>query len=311
MRLVSFKKSNEIKIGLVQKDGATVVDLSIAAPDLPADMNGFIDLGQSAMDQAAAASAEEGEGAKLKLSEVELVAPIPNPRRNVFCVGRNYYEHAQEFHDSGFDATSGATAVPDDPIIFTKATTSVSGPSDPIPSYLDSSNSTDYEGELAVIIGKGGRYIAAEHAREHIFGYSIYNEGSVREYQKHTVQYGLGKAFHASAAFGPWIVTADEFGDPYEHQIESRVSGEKMQDASISLMLHRIEDTIEYISSATELKPGDIISTGTPSGNGAGRNPQRFLQDGDTVKITISGIGTLSNPVEAEPTDLNAVACSC
>lgn len=171
MRLVSFNKSNETKIGIIQEDGKTVVDLSIAAPDLPQDMNAFIDLGVDGLAEAKAASASAGDDAKLNLADLELLAPIPVPRRNVFCVGRNYHEHAQEFHDSGFDATAGATATPEFPIIFTKATTSVSGPTDPIPSYLDTSNSTDYEGELAVIIGKEGRGISKADAFDYVYGY--------------------------------------------------------------------------------------------------------------------------------------------
>ena len=173
------------------------------------------------------------------------------------------------------------------------------------------SDSLDWEGELAVVIGKGGRHIATDHASTHIFGYSIYNEGSVREFQRHSKQYGLGKNFQASGAFGPVIVTADEFGDPYQHKIETRISGELVQSASISLMLHKINEVIAYLSTATELQAGDVICTGTPAGVGVAMQPRRFLQDGETLEVSISGIGKLSNPVRAEPTDLNAVACSC
>ena len=298
MRLVSFKKSNEIKIGLVQKDGATVVDLSIAAPDLPADMNGFIDLGQSAMDQAAAASAEEGEGAKLKLSEVELVAPIPNPRRNVFCVGRNYYEHAQEFHDSGFDATSGATAVPDDPIIFTKATTSVSGPSDPIPSYLDSSNSTDYEGELAVIIGKEGRGIKKADAFDYVYGYTVSNDVTARTLQHKHKQWHIGKSLDGYCPMGPMLVTSDEAGHPDTFHLETIVNGETRQDVSCGDLIFDIPTLIECISEGITLKPGDMIATGTPVGCGIGFEPPVFLQKGDVVEVSIEPIGTIRNVVE-------------
>ncbi|MBT5032372.1 MAG: fumarylacetoacetate hydrolase family protein [Proteobacteria bacterium] len=295
MKLLTFKHQGEGRLGWLLEDQQTVLAVDPNDSNMPQSIMDIIKRGPYAREQLTSARKSLEN---LKLDDLQLLEPIVPSA--IFCVGVNYTDHAKEM----------GRKLTEHPTLFWRLARNHVPHGEPLwaPTL---SQTLDWEAELAVIIGKGGRYIAAEHAREHIFGYSIYNEGSVREYQKHTVQYGLGKAFHASAAFGPWIVTADEFGDPYEHQIESWVSGEKMQDASISLMLHRIEDTIEYISSATELKPGDIISTGTPSGNGAGRNPQRFLQDGDTVKITISGIGTLSNPVEAEPTDLNAVACSC
>jgi len=296
MRLVSFKKSDEIKIGLINTDGKTVVDLSIAAPDLPQDMNDFIDLGDAGIEQAAAASA--AAEAKLNLNDLDLIAPIPVPRRNVFCVGRNYHEHAQEFHDSGFDAIAGATATPDDPIIFTKATTSVSGPTDPIPSYLDSSNSTDYEGELAVIIGKEGRGISKADALDYVYGYTVSNDVTARIWQHKHKQWFIGKSLDGYFPMGPAIVTSDESGHPDTFQLTTVVNGEQRQYASVGDLIFDIPTLIECISAGITLKSGDIIATGTPVGVGIGFEPPVFLQKGDVVEVTITPLGTIRNIVE-------------
>jgi 2-keto-4-pentenoate hydratase/2-oxohepta-3-ene-1,7-dioic acid hydratase in catechol pathway len=298
MRLVSFKKSDETKIGVIQEDGKTVVDLSVAAPDLPQDMNGFIDLGTVGVDQAAAACVSADADAKFKLADLELLAPIPVPRRNVFCVGRNYHEHAQEFHDSGFDATAGATAVPEFPIIFTKATTSVSGPCDPIPAYLDSSNSTDYEGELAVIIGKKGRGISKADAFDYVYGYTVSNDVTARTSQHKHKQWFIGKSLDGYCPMGPAIVTSDESGHPDTFQLTTLVNGEKRQDASVADLIFDIPTLIECISAGITLQPGDIIATGTPVGVGIGYEPPLFLAKGDVVEVTIEPLGTIRNVVE-------------
>ena len=192
MRLVTFTANGAEAIGVL--DGDTVVDLSQAAPDLPADMNGFIEAGDAALAEAAGAVANAGGGAKHPAGGVRLLSPIPVPRRDVMAVGRNYHEHAREFHDSGFDATAGATAVPDHPIIFTKATTSVSGPGDPILTELDPTDSVDYEGELAVIIGKEGRGISREDAFDHVYGYTVCNDVTARNLQHQHKQWFIGKS---------------------------------------------------------------------------------------------------------------------
>jgi 2-keto-4-pentenoate hydratase/2-oxohepta-3-ene-1,7-dioic acid hydratase in catechol pathway len=298
MRLVSFLKSGESNIGVLVNEGAEVVDLSLAAPDLPQDMNSFIDLGPAGIDQAAGAIDAAGDDAKSKLEDLELVAPIPVPRRNVFCVGRNYHEHAQEFHDSGFDATAGATAVPDDPIIFTKATTSVSGPTDPIPAYLDSTNSTDYEGELAVIIGKEGRGIRKADAFDHVYGYTVSNDVTARTSQHKHKQWFIGKSLDGYCPMGPAIVTADETGHPDSFQLTTIVNGETRQDASVADLIFDIPTLIECISAGITLMPGDIIATGTPVGVGIGFEPPVFLKKGDVVEVTITPLGTIRNIVE-------------
>jgi 2-keto-4-pentenoate hydratase/2-oxohepta-3-ene-1,7-dioic acid hydratase in catechol pathway len=298
MRLVSFLKSGESNIGVLVNEGAEVIDLSLAAPDLPRDMNSFIDLGPGGLDQAASAINAAGDDARSKIEDLELIAPIPVPRRNVFCVGRNYHEHAQEFHDSGFDATAGSTAVPDDPIIFTKATTSVSGPTDPIPAYLDSTNSTDYEGELAVIIGKEGRGISKADAFDHVYGYTVSNDVTARTSQHKHKQWFIGKSLDGYCPMGPAIVTADETGYPDSFQLTTIVNGETRQDASVADLIFDIPTLIECISAGITLKPGDIIATGTPVGVGIGFEPPVFLKKGDVVEVTITPLGTIRNIVE-------------
>jgi 2-keto-4-pentenoate hydratase/2-oxohepta-3-ene-1,7-dioic acid hydratase in catechol pathway len=298
MRLLTFKKNGATAIGVVQQDGSSVIDLSIAAPDLPNDMNVLIDLWDEGREKAKAACENASDEARLQLADLDIVAPIPNPRRNVMCVGRNYHEHAQEFHDSGFDATAGATAIPDDPIIFTKATTSVSGPTDPIPAYLDSSNSTDYEGELAVIIGKQGRGISKADAFDHVYGYTVSNDVTARTQQHKHKQWFIGKSLDGYCPMGPVIVTADEAGHPDTFQLTTVVNGETRQDASVADLIFDIPTLIECISAGITLKPGDIIATGTPVGVGIGFEPPVFLKKGDVVEVTITPIGTIRNVVE-------------
>jgi len=298
MRLLTFQKNGRATLGVVEVDGQTIIDLSVAVPDLPQDMNSFIELGDDGLKKAAAACENASDDARLNLIDLELLAPIPNPRRNVMCVGRNYHEHAQEFHDSGFDATAGATAVPDDPIIFTKATTSVSGPNDPIPAYLDSSNSTDYEGELAVIIGKEGRGISKADAFDHVYGYTVSNDVTARTQQHKHKQWFIGKSLDGYCPMGPMIVTADEAGHPDTFHLKTVVNGEIRQDASVADLIFDIPTLIECISAGITLKPGDIIATGTPVGVGIGFEPPVFLKKGDVVEVTIEPIGTIRNEIE-------------
>ena len=162
------------------------------------------------------------------------------------------------------------------------------------------SDKLDFEGELAVIIGKRGRHIAKQDALDHVAGYACFNEGSVRDWQRHTSQYGPGKNFQGTGAFGPWMVTADEMGDPYAQTLTTRLNGAQVQHEAISALDYKIEDLIEYISTFTTMNPGDVISTGTPGGVGARRDPPLFMKPGDRVAVEISGIGTLENPIEGE-----------
>ena len=230
-------------------------------------------------------------------ADIRLLAPFPRPARNIFCVGKNYREHAHEFNDSGFDASSGGSAVPDRPVIFTKAPSSVVGPDAPIPAHFDPTGSTDYEGELAVVIGTGGRGIAAANAFQHVFGYTIVNDVTSRTLQHAHKQWFLGKSIDGFCPMGPCVLTADEVPDVRTLRLQTRVNGELRQDASLSDLIFDIPTLIETLSAGITLQPGDIIATGTPAGVGIGFKPPQYLKRGDVVEITVNGIGTLTNPV--------------
>jgi len=230
------------------------------------------------------------------LAQVQLLAPIPRPARNVLCVGKNYRDHAKEVAATAV-TTSDKDGVPEVPVIFTKWTSSVSGPNQPIPAQLDPTQSTDYEGELAVIIGAGGRGIARAEAMRHVYGYTIVNDVTARRLQKRHSQWFLGKSLDGYCPMGPAIVTADEVPEVGRLQVQTRVNGELRQNGSVADLIFDIPTLIETLSATMTLEPGDIISTGTPAGVGMGFNPPRFLQAGDIVAVTIEPIGTLENPV--------------
>lgn len=283
MKLLTFKWLGTERFGFLSEDEKTVFAVRSDSKNTPQSLMEFIELGSNSPDllqQKASLDELDKEG-------LELLPPICP--KAIFCIGLNYSDHAKEM---GKEKTEYPT------VFFRLPRNHVAHGEIIVAPKL--SDTLDWEAELVVIIGKGGRYISSGEALDHVFGYSIYNEGSVRDYQHHTSQFGLGKCFQGSGAFGPVIVTADEFGNPYGQSIETRIDGEVVQSGPISNMLHTIEDVIEYISSTTELMPGDIICTGTPAGVGAGMKPQRFLKDGEQVDIHISGIGTLSNPVKSE-----------
>ena len=293
MRLVTFKKPQRLgtHIGALREDGA-VLDLAAADPALAGGhMPSFIAGGAAALRHAqeAVARAPVAEGATL-------CAPIPRPPKNVFCVGKNYYEHAKEFAGSGFDATA-KEVVPEAPVVFSKPPTSVSGPGDTIPSFLDPTGSVDYEGELAVVIGKGGRGIAKADWAQHVFGYTIVNDVTARTLQHKHRQWILGKGIDGFCPMGPAILTADEAPDPTRLRLTTHVNGEKRQDALVADLIFDIPTLIEAISAGITLEPGDIIATGTPAGVGIGFQPPRFLKPGDVVRIEVAGIGVLENTV--------------
>jgi 2-keto-4-pentenoate hydratase/2-oxohepta-3-ene-1,7-dioic acid hydratase in catechol pathway len=290
MRLVTFRDGSGTRIGALDEAGA-VLDLAAADAALPRDMLELIRGGAAALAaaRAAAAKAPIAEGATI-------LAPIPRPAKNVFCVGKNYHEHAKEFANSGFDATA-KEVVPEAPVVFSKPPTSVSGPHDPIPSYLDASASTDYEGEIAVVIGTGGRGISAADAYAHVFGYTIVNDVTARTTQHRHRQWILGKGIDGYCPMGPAIVTADAAGVPPRLSISTWVNGELRQRATIDDLIFGIPTLIAAISAGITLEPGDIIATGTPAGVGIGFTPPRFLKPGDVVRIEVPGIGVLENPV--------------
>ncbi|MGX1309533.1 2-keto-4-pentenoate hydratase/2-oxohepta-3-ene-1,7-dioic acid hydratase in catechol pathway [Amorphus suaedae] len=231
---------------------------------------------------------EAADGDRVSLDALTLLSPVPNPDK-ILCIGLNYMTHIRE---TGRDA-------PKKPSIFTRYPSSVVGHGVPLV-RPKASDWFDFEGELAVVIGKPGRAIPAERAMEHVAGYSCFNDGSVRDFQRHTTQFWAGKNFDRSGSMGPWLVTADALADPAAQSMTTRLNGEVMQSTPISDLAFDIPALIEYISTVTELLPGDIIATGTPSGVGLFREPKVFMQPGDGIEVEITGIGTLANPIVAE-----------
>jgi 2-keto-4-pentenoate hydratase/2-oxohepta-3-ene-1,7-dioic acid hydratase in catechol pathway len=290
VRLVTFSAgSSAPRTGALVDDG--VVDLTDAG--LPVDMTHLIRLGSTGIGIAADAIAGTGP---IPLGSVRIHAPLPRPPKDVMCVGRNYPEHAAEFSRSGFDA-SERSVVPEHPVIFTKAASSIIGPDEPILVANDPTGTVDYEGELAVVIGLGGRRIRAVDAEAHVFGYTIVNDVTARDLQKRHVQWFLGKSPDTFCPMGPSIVTIDELPDIGAAWLRTHVNGERRQEAPISSLLFDIPSLIATISETISLEPGDVIATGTPAGAGIGSEPPRFLAPGDLVEVSVDGIGTLRNPV--------------
>jgi 2-keto-4-pentenoate hydratase/2-oxohepta-3-ene-1,7-dioic acid hydratase in catechol pathway len=294
MKLITFDHGGHVRVGALRSSGAEVLDLCEADPSLPQGMCDLIRAGPETWSRAREAAASGARG--VPLGAVRLLAPIPRPAKNVLCVGKNFRAHAKEFRDSGYDgsATEGVPAVP---VVFTKASTSVVGPGAPIPASLDPTRSTDYEGELAVVIGLPGRRIPRERAFEHVFGYTLVNDVTARTIQHRHRQWFLGKSVDGFCPMGPAIVTADEVPDVGALRLITRVNDEVRQQASLADLIFDIPTLIETISGLMTLEAGDIIATGTPAGVGIGFTPPRFLQKGDRVSIALEPIGELENPV--------------
>lgn len=237
----------------------------------------------------------KGEGQPL--AGAKLLAPVAHPRRNIFCVGKNYAEHAAEFSKSGFDSSAkDGEHAPEAPVVFTKPFTSVIGPGDVIPPHADVVKQLDYEAELTIVIGKGGRGIRKADALDHVFGYTIVNDVTARDLQKLHRQWFLGKALDGFCPMGPYLVTADEF-DAADLDVKCWVNGELRQNANTAQLIFDIPTLIETISAGIALMPGDLIATGTPAGVGIGFTPPKFLRSGDTVRIEIQHLGVLENTV--------------
>ena len=228
------------------------------------------------------------ESAGVPISDVRVHAPIPRPSK-IVCVGLNYRDHALE---SGME-------IPKVPTIFNKFTTAIIGPGEPIV-LPAKSEKPDYEAEFAFVIGMGGRHIPAEQWRGHVFGYTIVNDVSARDYQMATSQWMIGKTFDTFCPMGPHIVSADQIADPHALDISLTIGGETLQSSNTRELIFKIPDLIAYLSSVFTLEPGDIVSTGTPAGVGFARKPPRFLKAGEVVTAAVAGIGELRNPVVAE-----------
>lgn len=294
MFLVTFREGGKNRLGVLDRAGGEVIDLSRTASGLPQDMPAFISLGEPGLVEARRAITS-GAG-RLPQSQVQLAAPIPRPARNIFCVGKNYREHVQELQMQGSTIMT-KEVIPEAPIIFTKATSAVIGPGEPIPAWLDPTHTTDYEGELALVIGLGGRGIARAEAMHHVYGYTIINDVTARVLQGRHQQWFLGKSLDGFCPMGPVLATADEVPEVDRLRVQTRVNGELRQNTLVANLIFDIPTLIETLSRTITLASGDIIATGTPAGVGMGFKPPKYLQKGDVVAITIEPIGTLENPV--------------
>jgi 2-keto-4-pentenoate hydratase/2-oxohepta-3-ene-1,7-dioic acid hydratase in catechol pathway len=292
MKLVTFRRAGALGVGALTEQGA-VVDLKEAssATDM-VDLIGRFATTRPAIERAIRSGMAHAAGS------FDIVAPIPQPRRNIFCVGKNYHDHALEFGASGFDSGSvGGSEIPDHPIIFTKPPSAVIGPGDAIDSALDPTQSVDYEAEIAVIIGKGGRVREGDDPMSFVFGYTILNDVTSRELQKLHKQWVLGKGIDTFAPMGPAIVTADAVGNIKDMALRLWVNGELRQEAKVGALIFDIPTLVRTIGRSISLQAGDIIATGTPLGVGIGFKPPRYLHKGDRVRIEASSIGVLENPV--------------
>ncbi len=287
MRIVAFEKNDAAAIGVRLDE--QVVDLSVAAPELPQTLRGLLSAGQAAMDEAGKRAADAGDDARLDFADLSLLPPIADPPK-ILCIGRNYAEHAKE----------GGAEVLEFPDIFMRSRLSLIGAGQPIirppvSPYLD------YEGELLAVIGKTVHRADEQQALDAVAGYSIFNDATLRDYQRRTTQWTVGKNFDGSGPFGPEFVTADELppGCTGLH-LQTRLNGQVMQDTNTDDMVFSVARSIAIITEAMTLEPGDLLATGTPSGVGYARTPPVWMKPGDTVEVEIEGIGILANPIADE-----------
>lgn len=280
MKLASYRLQNKDSYGAVVDGG--VIDLAkrLKYPDLHSVI--------AAGALAEAAAAAKGAKPDATLDQISFLPVLPNPGK-IICVGLNYKAHREE---TGRKET-------DNPALFVRFADSQTAHLQPLVKPK-ASDMLDYEGELAVIIGKSGRHVPEDKALGIIAGYSCYNDGSVRDWQNHTIQWTAGKNFPKTGSFGPWMVTTDEIPDPTKLTLTTRLNGNVMQNSGTDLLIWSIPTLIKYITTFTELRPGDVISTGTPGGVGMKRNPPVFMKAGDSVEIEITGIGILKNQIVAE-----------
>ena len=282
MRLVSFRGNGRNSYG-IQTD-AGIIDAGARLGQSYADLREVLIAGALGELQALA-----GESPDLAVDEISYLPPIGSPASKFLCIGINYMPHILEM----------GRERPDYPVIFVRFADSIVGHGQGMV-LPNVSERFDYEGELAVVIGKQARHVPAAEAMDYVAAYGCFNDGSVRDYQRHTQQWTPGKNFHHSGAFGPWIVTADDCPAPDQMQLTTRLNGEVVQNESVAELCFDIPALIEYITTWAQLEPGDVIVSGTPGGVGAGRTPPLWMKAGDKVEVQITGVGTLRNDVVAE-----------
>ena len=297
MKLLSFKLDGQVKFGpKVKKEEAVWDVLKIqqelnVLPSFPSTIIEGISLGFDFVEQArklveAARQSDNVEAFKQSFTEIEWLAPIPRTPKNILCVGKNYNEHAIEM---------GEEKAPENILVFTKPPTAIAADEATLPVHANKTEKLDYEGELAIVIGKRGQNIPKALAFDYIFGYTIGNDISARDVQYRHGQYFLGKSLDGTCPLGPYLVSKDEIPDPQNLSIVTKVNGEIRQNSSTKHMMFPVADIISIVSQYVTLEPGDIILTGTPEGVGKGMNPPQYLKAGDEVKVSIEGIGTLAN----------------
>ena len=297
MKLLSFIVNEQVKFGpKVKKEEAVwdVVEIQKqlnVLKDFPETIIDGIAHGYEFVEQVrklveAAQKHEDGAKFKLAYSNIEWLSPVPRTPKNIMCVGKNYNDHAVEM---------GAEKAPEDMVVFTKSPTAIASDESTLSAHAEFTDSLDYEGELAVVIGKQGKNIPKAMAYDYVFGYTIANDITARDLQEKHKQYFLGKSLDGSCPMGPYLVTKDEIPDPHTLTIVTKVNGEVRQNGSTKDMMFTVSDIISIISKYVTLEPGDVILTGTPAGVGKAMNPPKFLKAGDEVKVSIEGIGTLAN----------------
>ncbi|NKB59144.1 MAG: 5-carboxymethyl-2-hydroxymuconate isomerase [Alphaproteobacteria bacterium] len=280
MKLVTYRDDKGESYGVATDDGVVNVGRALYYADLRAVLK------EGALDEVREHA--EGRAADAALDAVTLLPPIQNPDK-IIMVGLNYATHVAE----------GGRDTPEYPMLFPRYANSQVGHGQPM-IRPKASERLDFEGELAFVVGKTGRHVAKENAYDYVAGYACYNDGSVRDWQRHTGQFMPGKNFMGTGAFGPWLVTTDEIPDPEVMSLVTRLNGEEMQRATIDDLIFGVPELMAYITTFTELVPGDVVVTGTTGGVGAYRTPPVWMKEGDTVEIDISGIGVLRNPVVNE-----------
>jgi 2-keto-4-pentenoate hydratase/2-oxohepta-3-ene-1,7-dioic acid hydratase in catechol pathway len=292
MKLVTFTEGGTTRIGVVVDNDNAIIDLAAAVPDLPREMTAFLIAGPAAAERAQRAAKDSAH--RIAARDVKVEAPIRRPPE-FLAIGLNYADHVEETKMKR----------PEFPMFFNKQSSSVTGPFDPI--HLPRvSSALDYEGELGFVIGRRCRHVPRDRAHEVIAGYVIVNDVSVRDWQRRSQTMTLGKSFDTHAPFGPWIITADELGDPHKLELRTFVNGEQRQHSNTKNLIFDCFAQVETLSTVFTLMPGTVVSTGTPGGVAAAMNPPKWLKVGDVVRIEIDGIGKIENKVIAEPasTDL-------
>jgi len=291
VRIATYRWAGRRHVGRLSDNAASVTPLALGDRAREVGALALIE------DLAAGKPFPRAAGPSLPVSAITLEAPLPLPRRNIFCAGMNYRAHAREVAASGMGAApTGGDGVPDHPVIFSKVPDCVVGPGEPIRIPDRLTDAVDYEAELAVVIGRAGRAIPASRAMEHVWGYTIINDVTARDLQRRHRQWLIGKSLDTFGPMGPWLVTADAL-DGADTRVRCWVNGETRQDGQTRDLIFDIPTLIAAISAGIGLVPGDIIATGTPSGVGMGFEPPRYLKRGDRVRIEIDGIGVLENPV--------------